>query len=211
MKWSRVLFFVLAAAFIVFLIRPAWSSGDCKGQSCNSGGGTTEVDTNVAVDTSIVSGDTSISHSSRALALSNVLGDVDIAGCLGSTQWATPLFSKQKLTVNWPCMAEFYLEHGKTELAAMAICNTEIRKEFSTEEECREAHDFEPIIEAAVVVFEESADEDEELHEEQQMLYEDLQAKVRNLEQRLNRPRTVVEQRGGLSEEQKAALRGVVE
>ena len=79
----------------------------------------------------------------RAYAVANSLGDVDIAGCLGSTQWNTPLFGKQKLVINWPCLAEFYLRNGLYDNAAMAICNTEVRQEFETEQDCRDAHPFE--------------------------------------------------------------------
>jgi hypothetical protein len=163
------------ATFIVFLVAlailmmsaPLWAT-DCRGNSCNGGGdidiGGTNVDvgtdvtvgdTNVNVPittgpTNVTGGDTTLNNESRAIALSNVLGDVDIAGCLGSTQWATPLFSKQKLVVNWPCLTEFYLRNGKYELAAMAICNTEVVKEFASEADCEAAHDFEEIIEPAV-------------------------------------------------------------
>jgi hypothetical protein len=57
------------------------------------------------------------------LALGNVLGDVDIADCLGSHQWNTPIFGRQDLKLNQVCMAEFYLSAGKYQLAAMSLCN----------------------------------------------------------------------------------------
>lgn len=92
-------------------------------------------DTNTNIDTG---GNTS-------LALVNSLGDVDIAQCLGSTQWGTPIYSRQKLVINWPCMAEFYLRNQKYALAAMALCNTEILDEFASEIDCEVAHDFGPV------------------------------------------------------------------
>ena len=70
------------------------------------------------------------------------LGDVDIAGCLGSEQWTLLIGGKQKLVLNWPCMAEFYLRNNEPDLAAMALCNTEILDEFDDEEACEAAHDF---------------------------------------------------------------------
>jgi len=106
-----------------------------------------------------ISGDVSIS--SRSFALANVLGDVDIAGCLGSTQWNTPIYGKQKLVLNWPCMTEFYIRNGMFENAQMAICNTEIRQEFETEDECRAAHPFKEIATAIIVDPEPDRDDEE--------------------------------------------------
>ena len=161
-RWLRLFFIALVALAVVMIVAPPFALADddrgrgnddinldtdvdvdVTGGDVNVTGG----DTNVPVDVSVTGGDSpvSVNHSSKAFALSNGLGDVDIAGCLGSTQWATPIFSKQKLVVNWPCLAEFYLEHGKYELAAVAICNTEIVKEFESEAACEAAHDFTPL------------------------------------------------------------------
>lgn len=234
LDWILVAAFILIVLWVTMPI--AFASGDCKGQSCNQSGGDTVVNTDVSVggtdvsvggtdvnvggttigDTNVpvnvttgdmVDGDTSLSNNSKALALSNSLGDVDIAGCLGSTQWATPLFSKQKLVVNWPCLAEFYLRNGQYKLASMAICNTEIVKEFANEAECEAAHDFKAIIEEPVLVMAESNDDDEieylrdEL-EEQAMLHTDLEAKIKNLEQ----SKRIVIREPYLSESQRTAL-----
>ena len=222
-----VTYIVFMLAFVLLLLSaPLWASGDCKGQSCNGdtinvGGDTVNVggdtitntigDTNVPVNVTtgdMVGGDTSLSNNSKALALSNVLGDVDIAGCLGSTQWATPVFSKQKLTINWPCMATFYLNNNMPDLAAVAICNTEIRKEFASEDECRAAHDFEEMIEEAVIVMESSEEEDELREELQQqaMVQEQLHAKIEKLE---NSKRVVIRE-PYLSDEKKSKLREII-
>lgn len=114
-----------------------------------------DLDANITTDavvtnTTNLSPNTDVSvnspNKSKALALGNVLGDVDIADCLGSTQWNTPVFGKQKLVLNNVCMAEFYLKMRKYKLAAMALCNVpEILKEFDSDEECEGAHDFGPI------------------------------------------------------------------
>jgi hypothetical protein len=156
-KWIRLFFIALVAFAVILVVAPPALADDGHGHNHHGGDTMVDIDnpvdvnvtggdTNVPVDVNVTGGDSpvSVNNESRALALSNALGDVDIAGCLGSTQWATPLFSKQKLVVNWPCLAEFYLEHGKYELAAMAICNTEIVKEFAGEDECEAAHDFAP-------------------------------------------------------------------
>jgi hypothetical protein len=164
-KLLRVVWFLLALSFVIWLASAdiAFADDDCRGnQNCtDTGGGDIDItggDVNVPVDVTTgpvnVESPVSVNHESKALALSNSLGDVDIAGCLGSTQWATPLFSKQKLVVNWPCLAEFYLRNGKYELAAVAICNTEIVKEFADEASCEAAHDFSPATEPVSEVIE---------------------------------------------------------
>ena len=187
----KLFFFVLTIGVLFYLAATdVYATGDCKGHSCNDGGDVnTTVDTNVSLNSTVnnsmsggdlVSGDTNVSTGgNRALALSNNMGDVDIADCLGSTQFGTPLFSKQKLVINNVCLADFYLKIGKYELAAMALCNVPgILKEFESEEECEYAHDFNPVIEAAVIV----EDYDQEYRMEQQMRYDELEQKIESIE-----------------------------
>jgi hypothetical protein len=150
---NLLIIFVLMSVVTVWGTRAAFGDDGHGHNHHDDGGDTTIGDTNIDVggtdvsigETTLQGGDTNVSTGgNKALSLGNSLGDVDIAGCLGSTQWATPVISKQKLVINWPCMAEFYLRNGKHELAAMALCNTEIVKEFSSEAECESAHDFSP-------------------------------------------------------------------
>jgi hypothetical protein len=202
---DRIIGYIIFMLALVLLLMsaPMWASDDCKG---NKPCGSTDVDVaNEIVTGDVIGGDTSVSNSSRALALSNALGDVDIAGCLGSTQWATPLFSKQKLVVNWPCLTEFYLRNGQYDLASMAICNTEVRQEFATEQECRDAHDFEVMVEEAVIVME-SSEEEEEFHQEQMMIQQEYEERIEQLE----RSKRVVVQQPYLSDEKKQKLREIV-
>ena len=141
----KLFFFVLTIGVLLYLAATdVYATGDCKGHSCNDGGDVSvDTTTNVGVDTNVtasmsggdmVGGDTNVSTGgNRALALSNNLGDVDIAGCLGSTQFGTPIFSKQKLVINNVCLAQFYLDMGKYDLASMALCNIPgILKEFES-------------------------------------------------------------------------------
>jgi len=121
-----------------------------------------------------------INYSNKALALSNSMGDVDISQCLGSTQWATPLFSKQKLVLNWPCMAEFYLRNQQWSKAAMAICNTAVVKEYPSEQACEDDHDFGPVVVEAPAIIYESDDEDDER-------YDDLYARMEAYEDRMTK------------------------
>ena len=175
----------------------------------NVGGDTVNVPVDVQGGYQEVNGST---HRSKALALSNSLGDVDIAGCLGSTQWATPLFSKQKLSVNWACLAEFYLRSGKYQLAAMAMCNTEIAKEFTSEDDCRNAHDFTPQ-EPQVAPVSDDLDKDEEMHDLYQSQLYAQQMQIDELEQLVQKApaRTIVKNTEFLNADKRAkleALRG---
>jgi hypothetical protein len=227
-RFRERLDWVLAAVFALFLIwlavPMAFASGDCKGQSCNQGGGDVDVDVggdtiniggdtitggDVSVPVDVTGGDVSVQHKSESLGigLSNSLGDVDIAGCLGSTQWATPLFSKQKLVVNWPCLAEFYLRNGKYQLASMAICNTEIVKEFANEAECEAAHDFAPVV---AEIPTDHLRQDEIYNDQLAMVQMQISEIEDRIEQAESRPpppptRTIVQQSPTFTEEQKAA------
>jgi hypothetical protein len=214
---------ILAAIVFVGAINKAWADDDCRGnQNCtDTGGGDIDItggDVNVPVEvnTDVTGGPVSVQHKSESLGigLSNSLGDVDIAGCLGSTQWATPLFSKQKLVVNWPCLAEFYLKNGKYELAAMAICNTEIIKEFEDEAACEAAHDFGPQEEPVSEILEQRQ-QIEEYHQEDiqvvQMAQASLEARLTALEQKPPPPPRVIRSQPAepdkrFTEEQKLAV-----
>lgn len=156
-------------------------------------------------------------NKSRALALGNTLGDVDISQCLGSTQWSTPVYGKQKLVINWICVAEFYIKYQQPGLAAMALCNTEILMEFETEEECEQAHQF--LAQAAVQnnLMEEQEDRDDERYEQTKAIQMELFHRVEALQEQIERAQSkpaarpqvqrVVEQKPLLTEDQKARLR----
>ena len=119
-KTKQRLFMLALIVFVIWVVfaiaPPALADDDCRGNSCNGGG---DVDVDVGGDTINVGGDTitggdvtvpvdiaggttntNVQHKSESLGigLANSLGDVDIAGCLGSTQWATPIYSRQNLT-----------------------------------------------------------------------------------------------------------------
>jgi hypothetical protein len=65
-------------------------------------------------------------NDSVAVGLGRSSFDVDINQCMGSTSWDTIVGGKQKLVLNWVCLAEFYIKTNQPELAAVAICNTEM-------------------------------------------------------------------------------------
>lgn len=204
-----------------------WTDNDVKTDVDVTTNVTNDVVNNVGTgDTVMNGGDVSVvGGSNRTTALSNNLGDVDINDCMGSTQFGTPLFSKQGLKLNWVCMAEFYLRTEKYELAAMAICNTEVRKEFKNETACREAHDFGPIDEpvaqpASAVIDKHDEDEEHDRMIAQQQLVIDQQSeqltmfsdRLARLEKRpAPKPRVIretkVETRPLLTEQQLDALR----
>jgi hypothetical protein len=209
---ERVMFTISAIALVAILVMvsaPVWAGG---GEHHTTG----DTNVNVGGDTitmeggDLTSGPVNVSTGgNKSLALGNVLGDVDIAGCLGSTQWSTPVYGKQKLVVNWVCVAEFYIRYQQPELAAMALCNTEILKEFDTEEECEQAHQF--LAQAVIQTVDESEDEDEEVHEALHSTNMMLQAEIEELKELYERhptQRPVVVQM--FSDDQKARLREVV-
>lgn len=142
-------------------------------------------------------GDVNIAgDSSKAFGVGHALGDVDIAGCLGSEQWGTPIVSKQKLVLNWVCLAEFYLRSGQPELAAMALCNTEVLSEFPDETSCEKAHGFLTALPLAPPPQAEADDDDEELeevYEQLAMLQSVVDAQQVELEQQKEAPPQVVE------------------
>lgn len=114
---------------------------ECSGNPhhCNGGGGdVVDVSTDVDVSTST---STDINHSSKALALGNSLGDVDINDCRESVQFGTPLYSKQNVRLNPWCAAEVYDAKGLHKMAAVMRCDIkDIRKHFSSDEECLQAN-----------------------------------------------------------------------
>lgn len=208
----------LFVAIIFFASAPLWAGDDYRGNNDPSnvnvdvGGSTINVQGG-----DLTGGPVNVStggNRSFAIGIPG-LGDVDIAGCLGSEQWTLLVGGKQKLVINWVCLTEFYLRNGQPELAAQALCNTEVVKEYATEEECEEAHGFfADVVLAMAVKDSKEEDEEEEYHEEQMQMYEDMQAKIRNLEAELAKPKpvprpvqkTVVEQKPLLTAEQRAAL-----
>jgi len=191
---------------IVLAIASAYAADD------RSTGADVDVRTDTSVNTEVL-GSTQ-KHSNRALALSNGLGDVDIAGCLGSTQWSTPVYSRQKLVINWPCMAEFYLRNAQYSLAAMAICNTEILSEFDTEAACEASHNFAPLhVEPVAAMVAEPVEDNDEWRREQYEIVSDLQEKVALLEAAKKPPAQVtrqVVQQPFLSDAKRAALAELV-
>ena len=84
-----------------------------------------------------VDGGTFTGGSNKSLALVNSLGDVDINDCLGSTQWATPLFSKQKLNLNRWCAAEVYDAKGMYSMGGRVRCTIpEVASLFDDPQQC---------------------------------------------------------------------------
>ena len=145
----------------------------------------------------VVTGDVSVvGGKSSGLGFGRSSFDVDINQCMGSTAWDTIIGGRQKLVINWVCLAEFYLKTGQPKLAAVAICNTEMVSEFDSEAACEQAHDFfveiaeAIVVESSVieVVDDQHREEEEEWHEEQMQMQHDYDERIDRLEARLNRP-----------------------
>jgi len=195
LKPANLLLLLIMTA-IILLGAPVWAGGG----------------DDVELNSELVGGDVSVGgDSSKAIGFGRSSFDVDINQCLASTSWDTIIVGKQKLVLNWVCMAEFYLKNGKPELAAMAVCNTEVLDEFSSEAECEAAHDFfEEVVETSAVMGDSYwEEEDEEYREERMQNYDE---RIAQLEQRASQPqvtREVTKERY-LSSKQRAALEEVL-
>lgn len=149
----------LALLLAIMAIIASHAFADERGRGHgHEGGQDTEVITDVTtkvitgdVATEVVTGDVSTGDliggdTTAYTVVAPGLGDVDIGACLGSTQWTFLVGGKQKLRLNHICMAEFYLQQGRYDLAAQSLCNQkEIRKEYKSEQACEDAHDFTPL------------------------------------------------------------------
>ena len=121
---------------IVLISGPVFASGDKITQSNDMNNQTSGDVTTGDVSTGDLTGG-SQSNSSKSIALVNSLGDVDINDCLGSTQWATPVFSKQKLNLNKWCAAEVYDSKGMHSMAGRIRCEIpEIEALFDDHQQC---------------------------------------------------------------------------
>jgi len=73
----------------------------------------------------------------------------------------------------------------------MAICNTEVEKEFASEAECEAAHDFGPLPEPTAIAppIDEVLQRQQQIHEEQLSLYGSrVEELAQTVEQLANRP-----------------------
>ena len=179
---------------------PAWADDPYSNYH-----GSTSLEQSSALSNS-VSGD-------RAYAIGG--SDADINNCR---------FTEGGLTIQWTrkdkfCQALKLIELGYVDTGVLAICTkTWIGKLYSDLAACQGAlvAKYAPVVVAEPVSLADS-DEDDDYHEDQMMLFEDLQAKVRNLEQdyekQMQAPPQVIRrtvQQPYLSAEKKAKLREVV-
>jgi hypothetical protein len=173
------------------------------------------------------------SYESKALALSNVLGDVDIRSkCLASTQWGTPLFSKQKLARDFTCLGFEWLALGAYENAMIAFCmDKDTLERYGGREPCEAAHNFEFVVivqppESSAGAAEPPAmaaesEDDDDYYEEQFLSQQveiatakqDLQAVERRLFELEHTKADIkpVEKQSGLTENQRNALAQVLD
>lgn len=174
------------------------------------------VETEVDVSTGdLVSGDVSlVGGTSKAIGLGRSSFDVDINQCMGSTSWDTVLVGKQKLVLNWVCLAEFYLKAGQPKLAAQALCNTEVLSEYANEDECEEAHQFLEFVTEAIVQPVDADDEEEDRHAQQMQVQQEYEERIASLEQRIEQrnstARTIVREKEWMTDEKRAKLEAVL-
>ena len=136
-------------------------------------------------------------------------GDVDISGCLGSTQWGFLTAFKQKLVRDETCVGFRFLMLEKYELAAMHFCNDKATlKEFESEKACEFAHDFTPPDTDGVAQgVNRSFDENYELTQEQEEEIEYLQEENASIVGRLDALAEYIEQAPVQPQDDAAAFR----
>lgn len=171
--------------------------------------------TDIEQEVELVTGDIAINGgTSRALGLGRSSFDVDINQCMGSTAWDTIIGGKQKLVLNWVCLAEFYLKTGQPELAAVAICNTEMLKEFDDEAACEAAHDFFVDVSESLAMEVSHREEEEDYHQQQQQMQSDYDDRIDYLEQQIEqRPtntRTIIEVDPWMTDDKRSKLEAVL-
>ena len=169
-----------AALILIALVlaSPAHPDDDRNGRS----GDDIDIDVSTPVDVDLTASPTTnvtgSTYSSKAFALGNQLGDVDINDCLGSEQFGTPLYSRQWLELNKWCAAEVFDAKGLNLMAGKLRCEIkEIRKLFDDDAACLDANtifaapaaklsEIEPVVATLSSRIDEHDDE-EDRHEQQ--------------------------------------------
>lgn len=121
----------MRALLLALLLLPALALATDRGD---------DIDVATDVATSLATGD------NRTIALSQgSLGDVDIYGCLGSSQFSIFIFfAKQKLEIDPLCVADRYDSAGKHGLAAQLRCQVPLVAALDyTGTNCIDANTFE--------------------------------------------------------------------
>ena len=186
---------VLLAMLLVLLFGPAFADEDCRGHSCNDSGPDISIDANSDVSTTV-------RDTSRALGFG--AGDVDINDCYRS--YSVILWQDSK--PNPLCLAQQLMAEGNYQAAAVLRCEPRsIHRAFGGKDACIKTLSVPTAPFQVAPVIDEHIDEEEEWHEEQLQLQVDYDARIAQLEERLNRPapqvieRTVVEQKPLLTRE----------
>lgn len=222
------LFFILGILFALWIFTsPVWADDERNDIDFDYTGGDTIVnDGDVNVPVNVTGGTQTVTGSnynstSRALALGNSLGDVDINDCRESTQWGSPIFSMQGVRLNPWCAAEVYDAKGMPDLAAKVRCLIpEIRKLFENNADCVTANTAQTLSNEAALelikqISAEHQNEDEGFHEQiveqksliatQQQALSEYGSRLEKLEN-TKRVATKVVNQIGLTDEQRAAL-----
>lgn len=110
-KTFNLLLFFLVLMF-VFFMAGAWQWADAQGRYDD------QPDTDIDIVNELTAGGSDVT----ALGLSQALGDVDIAGCIITTQWGIIIFQRQGYTYDVFCLADRLDEAGKWADAAVMRC-----------------------------------------------------------------------------------------
>ncbi len=121
---------IIVTAMLILLTHPTVAQHECQGgHNCNDAGAGAGID----IVNDLSGGDVDIvnqlagdSGSFTSVALGQSLGDVDIAGCIVTTQWGIVIFQRQGFVYDLFCLARELEKAGKYAAAAEMRCMQEI-------------------------------------------------------------------------------------
>ena len=190
-----IAYLLIIVAVFIFLVTPVRASGDCKGQSCNSGGGVSvEAGSNVTTK-----------DSSRAFGVGGA--DYDIGQC----RYHVGLLTAAWTHINEFCQGMELIRAGLVDAGVLHICKqTKIGKNYSDLQACRASLIVkqEPVV---VVEEPESDEEDEAIHQAYAENLAELESRVARVESRRQTTTREVIQQPFLSDEKRAKLQAVLD
>jgi hypothetical protein len=129
----------LLAMWLALMVFPAMAQHECQGgHNCNDGGAGI-VGGDVSIANELVSGNGDF----NSLSLGQSLGDVDIAGCIVTTQWGIIVYQRQGFVYDVFCLARELDHAGKHDDAAEMRClHKESAKLYGAR--CREVMNWKP-------------------------------------------------------------------
>ncbi len=129
---------IILGLFLLGIFGIAYGQHECQGgHNCNDDGGIVGGDISIANELAGSDGDFT------SIALGQSLGDVDIAGCIVTTQWGIIIYQRQGFVYDVFCLADRLDQAGKYAEAAEMRCLHKIPRKLYAER-CLSVMNFEP-------------------------------------------------------------------